>query len=168
MIKLQSASIQDIKKELETRSNKEVIAYCLTLAKYKKDSKEFLGYLLFDSSDPSLFSVKVKTEVDEQFSVLKAEKNLYFTKKSLRKILRLVMRYSRYASDNALTAEWLIHFCTRLNESGIPYRESQVLVNMYQNQLKKIETLVYGMHEDLQQDYSRDLEALQQFLKTKR
>jgi hypothetical protein len=155
-----SATIQEIKKELEERSLKEVIAYCLTLAKYKKDSKEFLSYLLFESADPSLFSAKVKEEVDEHFSVLKAEKNLYFTKKSLRKILRIVTRYSRYASDNALTAEWLIYFCTKLNESGIPYQDSPVLVNMYQNQLKKIKSLVSGMHEDLQQDYTGDIQKL--------
>ena len=168
MIKLQSASIQEIKKELETRSQKEVIAYCLTLAKYKKDSKEFLSYLLFESADPSLFSNKVKTEVDEQFSVLKAEKNLYFTKKSLRKILRLVIRYSRYASDDALTTEWLIYFCTKLNESGIPYQDSAVLVNMYVNQLKKIKGLIGGMHEDMQQDYRGNFEELQDFLRVKR
>ncbi|MDQ3050908.1 MAG: hypothetical protein M3Q95_08495 [Bacteroidota bacterium] len=155
-----AATIQEIKKELETRSAKEVVAYCLTLAKYKKDSKEFLSYLLFESADPEIFSAKVKAEVDAQFSLLKAEKNLYFTKKSLRKILRQVTRYSRYASNDALTADWLIYFCTHLNESGIRYHESAVLVNMYNNQLKKINTLINGMHEDLQQDYKSDLQEL--------
>ncbi len=155
-----AATIQEIKKELETRSMKEVVAYCLTLARYKKDSKEYLSYLLFESEDPQIFSAKVRAEVDEQFSLLKAEKNLYFTKKSLRKILRQVTRYSRYASSDALTAEWLIYFCTRLNESGIRYHESAVLVNMYKNQLKKITTLISGMHEDLQQDYDAALQEL--------
>ena len=75
------ATIQEIKKELETRPLKDVINYCLTLAKYKKDSKEFLSYLLFESADPSLFSAKVKEEVDEHFSVLKAEKKFIFYKK---------------------------------------------------------------------------------------
>src|SRR5688572_1677652 len=155
-----SASIQEIKKELEERSPKEVINYCLTLAKYKKDSKEFLSYLLFESGDPTIFSAKVKNEIDELFSTLKVEKNLYFTKKSLRKILRIVTRYSRYAGDNALTAEWLIYFCSKLIESGIPFRESQVLVNMYVSQVNKIRTIVNNMHEDLQQDYHDDMEKL--------
>ena len=167
MIKLQSASIQEIKKELETRSQKEVISYCLTLAKYKKDSKEFLSYLLFDAADPSLFSAKVKEEMDELFGVLNAEKNLYFTKKSLRKILRMVTRYSRYASNDALTTEWLIYFCTKLNESGIPYHDSQVLVNMYAGQVSKIKGLIEGMHEDLQQDYRSNYEALVHEVKSK-
>lgn len=163
-----SASIQEIKKELETRSPKEVLAYCLRLAKYKKDSKEFLSYLLFESADPSLFSGKVKSEIDEMFSTLRAEKNLYFTKKSLRKILRIVTRYSRYTGNDALTVEWLIYFCNALNESGIPYYDSQILVNMYQGQLKKIRKLVDGMHEDVQQDYREDLEKLENIKKPKK
>ncbi len=71
------------------------------------------------------------------FSTLKAEKNLYFTKKSLRKILRIITRYSRYAGTDTLTVDWLIYFCKALNDSGIPYHDSQILVNMYQGQLKK-------------------------------
>ena len=155
-----AATIQELKKELESRPPKEVIAHCLTLARFKKESKELLSFLLFESADTSLFSAKVKSEVDELFSVLKAEKNLYFTKKSLRKILRTVMKYSRYAANDELTAEWLIYFCTKLNASGIPFRKSPVLVNMYQTQLKKINKLVEGMHEDLQGDYSRELHDL--------
>ncbi len=156
-----SASIQEIKKELETRSSKEVLAYCLRIAKYKKECKEFLSYLLFESADPELFSGKVKAEVDEMFSTLKAEKNLYFTKKSLRKILRIITRYSRYAGTDTLTVDWLIYFCNALNDSGIPYHDSQILVNMYQGQLKKIHKLVDGMHEDIQQDYREDVEKLE-------
>jgi len=155
-----SASIQEIKKELEERSLKEVIGYCLTLAKYKKDSKEFLSYLLFESGDTSIFSTKVRNDIDEHFSLLKVEKNLYFTKKSLRKILRIIMRYSRYSANNAMTAEWLIYFCTKLIDSGIPFRDSPVLVKMYQNQIKKIKSLVEDMHEDLQQDYLGDLDRI--------
>jgi hypothetical protein len=163
--KFESASIQEIKRELEGRSEKEIIAYCLTLAKYKKDSKEFLSYLLFESHDPGNFSAKVKTEVDACFSELDAGKNLYFTKKSLRKILRMVTRYSRYAGNDALTAEWLIYFCRKMVASGIPFTQSQVLVNMYQNQVKKITALVEAMHEDQQQDYHADIEFLSSRIK---
>ena len=85
---------------------------------------------------------------------------MYFTKKSLRKILRTVTKYSRYAASDELTAEWLLYFCTKLNDSGIPFRKSPVLVNMYQNQLKKINKLVEGMHEDMQGDYQKDLDQL--------
>ena len=70
-----------------------------------------------------------------------------------------------YAGDDALTAEWLIYFCTKLIESGIPFKESQVLVNMYVSQVNKIRAIVNKLHEDLQQDYQNDLDKLIHFLK---
>ena len=157
---MKAASVNEIKQELKELNPAQLSELCLRLARFKKESKELLSFLLFEAGDTSLFSAKVKAEVDELFSLLKAEKNLYFTKKSLRKILRTVTKYSRYAASDELTAEWLLYFCTKLNDSGIPFRKSPVLVNMYQNQLKKINKLVEGMHEDMQGDYQKDLDQL--------
>jgi hypothetical protein len=155
-----ASSLKDLKSELETRSQKELIGYCLTLSKFKKENKELLTYVLFESGNEALFTGKIKSEMDEQFALLSTEKNIYFTKKSLRKILRTVKRYSRYASSDTVSAELLIYYCKKLKDSGIPYRKSPVLEKMYNNQIVKIKSLVSGMHEDLQFDYQGELEAL--------
>ena len=155
-----AASLKDIKSELETRSQKELLTFCLTLSKFKKENKELLSYLLFESGNETLYTGKIKAGMDEQFALLSTEKNIYFTKKSLRKILRTVNRYSRYASSDTVSAELLIYYCRKLKESGIPYKKSPVLEKMYNNQIVKIKSLVSGLHEDLQYDYRGELEEI--------
>lgn len=154
------SSISELKKELHELPQKRLIELCLSLAKYKKDNKEFLDYLLFQSHDRSSFITAIKSEIDVYFEELKHQPNLYYVKKSLRKLLRLITKYCKYIGDKSSAAELHIYFCSKLKESGIPYHKSQLLVNMYEQQLKKINTLIKGLHEDLQQDYLIELERL--------
>lgn len=157
---MKTASLSELKKELNDLPAKQLAELCVTLAKYKKDNKELLDYLLFEAHDKPNFILEVKKEIDENFLELKHQANLYYVKKSLRKLLRIINKYSKYISDKALSAELHIYFCQKLKQSGIPYRKSQLLVNMYDQEIKKINTLILGLHEDLQQDYLIDLDRL--------
>lgn len=154
------SSISELKKELHELPQKQLVELCLNLAKYKKDNKEFLDYLLFQAHDKQNFIVNVKTEIDEHFEELKAQANLYYVKKSLRKLLRIITKYCKYVGDKAAAAELHIYFCAKLKQSAIPFHKSQLLINMYEQQLKKINTLIASLHEDLQQDYLNDLEKI--------
>src|ERR1700752_595953 len=150
---MKTASLSDLKKELQQISQKDLIDLCVNLAKYKKDNKEYLDFLLFESHNKPLYISSVKKEIDEHFEELKQQPNLYYVKKGLRKQLRLITKYSKYIGDKALAADLLIYFCSKLKHSGIPYHKSQLIVNLYDQQLKKINTLISSLHEDLQQDY---------------
>jgi hypothetical protein len=155
-----SAGLSEVKKELQLLSPQKLASLCISLAKYKKDNKEYLSYLLFASHDKQVFTNEVKEEINELFAGIDVKANLYYVKKSLRKILRLINRYSKYLGDKALSAELYIYFLKKLKESGIPYRKSQLIVNMYEQQLKKIGVLISGLHEDLRGDYSNELRQL--------
>lgn len=157
---MKAASLHEVKKELQLLSAAELTELALALAKYKKDNKEFLAYLLFQSQDKSVFVNEVKEEIDNFFSEINVHSNLYFVKKNLRKILRIINKYSKYLGDKALSAELNIYFCKKLKNSGIPFKKSQLLVNMYEQQLKKINALISTLHEDLQSDYANDLESI--------
>lgn len=157
---MKASSISELKKELNELPAKQLVELCLHLAKYKKDNKEFLDYLLFQAHDKTSFVSAVKTEIDEHFNELKTQANLYYVKKSLRKLLRIITKYCKYINDKALAAELHIYFCQKMKASGIPYYKSQLLINMYEQQLKKINTLINALHEDLQQDYMNDLERI--------
>ena len=154
------SSISELKKELQELPQKQLVELCLNLAKYKKDNKEFLDYLLFQAHDKQSFIANVKTEIDDHFDELKTQANLYYVKKSLRKLLRIITKYCKYVGDKAAAAELHIYFCAKLKQSGIPFHKSQLLINMYEQQLKKINTLIASLHEDLQQDYLNDLEKI--------
>ena len=154
------SSISELKKELHELPQKQLVELCLSLAKYKKDNKEFLDYLLFQAHDKHSFISAVKSEIDEHFEELKSQSNLYYVKKSLRKLLRIITKYCKYVGDKAAAADLHIYFCVKLKQSGIPFHKSQLLINMYEQQLKKINTLVASLHEDLQQDYLNEIEKI--------
>ncbi|MBL7921124.1 MAG: hypothetical protein JNJ40_12475 [Bacteroidia bacterium] len=157
---MKAAGISDIKKELEHLSQKEVLDLCVALAKYKKDNKEYLGYLLFEAHDKNQFVKEIKEEIDANFEALRSQSNLYYIKKSLRKILRILSKYAKYTDDKGLTAELYIYFCLKLKQSGIPYHKSQMIINIMEGTLKKINTLISTLHPDLQNDFLIDLDKI--------
>lgn len=156
---MKAASISDIKNELGNCSPARLAALCLQLAKYKKDNKEFLSYLLFEEDDRDAYIASVKKEIDEQFETINSS-HLYFAKKSLRKILRIAGKHIRYTSSKQAEAELLIYFCHKMKDSGIRYDTSTVLMNLYQSQLKKINAAIAGFHEDEQYDYLKEIKKL--------
>lgn len=156
---IKPASLSLLKQELENLSAKEVQELCLKLAKYKKDNKELLSYLIFDSGDEVGYIKNVKAEIELQFSEINTT-HLYFVRKSIRKILRTTNKYIRYSGQKHTEAELLLFFCSKLKDSGIPYQSVSSLSNLYLSQLQKIRKAVSLLHEDLQYDYGREIERL--------
>ena len=48
--------LSDLKKVLLVLNTTELTEICLRLAKYKKENKELLAYLLFDANEPMNFA----------------------------------------------------------------------------------------------------------------
>ncbi len=157
---MKSGTLSEIKKELQELEPKQLAELCIALAKYKKDNKEYLDYLLFEAHDKNGFVTQVKAEVDKQFSELHPGTNLYYAKKSLRKILRIINKYIKYIGDKGVAAELHIYFCMKLKASKIPIEKSARLVNLKAAEIKKINSLVESLHSDLQYDYLKELEAV--------
>ncbi len=157
---MKAASISEIKNELGNLPPAQLASLCLQLAKYKKDNKELLSFLLFEESDRPAYIESVKKEMDALFAEINIS-HLYFAKKSLRKILRMAGKHIRYMSSKQAEAELLIYFCQQLKKSGIRYQTSTVLMNLYNAQLKKINAAIAGFHEDLQYDYLKEIKKLQ-------
>lgn len=156
---MKAASLHEIKAELQTQSPSRIAELCMRLAKYKKDNKELLTYLLFEADDEQAFIAGVKADVEQGFSEIN-DSNIYFAKKSIRKVLRFVNRFIRYSGSKQTEAELLIHFCRTLKESGIPFEKSTAMVNLYQAQIKKINKALSTLHEDIQYDYRKEVELL--------
>ena len=132
---------------------------CIRLAKFKKENKELLTYLLFEAFDEHAYIENIKKAMLEQFQEINTT-SIYFVKKSLRKILRTLNKYIRYTGSAETEVKLLLFFCSTLTNSGIPIEKNPVIKNMYFNQLKKISKTIAGMHEDLQYEYTRELEEL--------
>ena len=156
---MKAASINEIKKALKEYSSAQLLDVCLRLARYKKENKELLTYLLFEAADTDAFIKSGREEIDTVFTGMNTA-NLFAVKKSLRKLLRTINKYIRFAASKTVEAELLIYFCLTLKQSKIPVRKSAALTNMYVAQLKKIHTVVATLHEDLQYDYAAQLNNL--------
>ncbi|MEO6682926.1 MAG: hypothetical protein ABIN48_08870 [Ginsengibacter sp.] len=151
-----TASVSEIKKELEKRDKQELLAFCLRLIKYKKENKELLSFILFESEDIPSFIQHVKEEADSLFEEMNMS-NVYYIKKTTRKILRNITKYIRFAESKEIEAELLIYFCNCFERYDIPVNRSRQLLNIYTSQVKKIEAAIEKLHPDLQYDLRKTL-----------
>lgn len=133
---------------------------CMRLAKYKKENKELLTYLLYEADNEQSYIAAIKEDMDELFHALPSRNNLYYVKKSLRKILRFTNKQIKYSGIKQTELELRIYFCTNVLEAKIPLPEGTVLYNLYQQQLKKIYALVVKLPDDLQLDYQREIKMI--------
>ena len=86
---MKAATINEIKLELNNTPSQQLVELCLRLAKFKKENKELLSYLLFEAFDENAYVENIKQEALLQFEEINTS-SLYFVKKSLRKILRIL------------------------------------------------------------------------------
>lgn len=158
---MQAYSIAEIKKELQTLETAQLHQVILRLGKYKVENKELISYLLFKAHDEETFLEEVKEEIDAALSTLN-DTNLYWAKKTIRKALRVANKHIRYSGIRETEVELRIYFCEQMNATGIPFRQSTALSNLYDGQVKKIEKALASLHEDLQYDYQQQIEDLKQ------
>lgn len=156
---MKAATIQELKLELSNTPAEQLAELCIRLAKFKKENKELLTYLLFEAFDEQAYVENIKAAMLEQFGEINTS-SLYFVKKSLRKIIRTLNKYIRYTGSPETEVKLLLFFCSTLKSSGIPIERNPVIKNMYYNQLKKISKAIASMHEDLQYEYARELDGL--------
>ena len=156
---MRSSSIAELKQELVTLKAPELVALCLRLARYKKENKELLTYLLFEAQDETAYIKSIRQEIEDLFATINLSQ-LYFAKKTLRKIVRVINKHSRYSGQKQTDMELRIFFCQQLKDTGVPIKRNAVIHNIYNSQLKKISAGLATLHEDLQHDYSREIEAL--------
>lgn len=157
---MKAASINEIKQSLKNKSATELADLCLRLSRYKKENKELLTYLLFEANDLENYLNGVKEDMDNNFEDVNTN-NLYFAKKSIRKILRATNKYIKYTGTKTAEAELLLYFCLKLKEKNLPLHHNAALSNLYNGQLKKAKAAIATLHEDLQYDFNTKLEELQ-------
>lgn len=150
------ASVSEIKKELDKKDKKDLLAFCTRLIKFKKENKELISFILFESEDLTSYIQRIKEDTDILFSEMNTS-NVYFIKKTTRKILRNLNKHIRFAASAEVEVELLIYFCNCFKKYQIPVKKSKQLQNIYDSQLKKIEVVLDKLHPDLQFDFRQTL-----------
>ena len=154
---MKAASLKEIKTELASYPKADLETLCLRLVKYKKENKELLSYLLFESSNEIKYIEGVKLQIDTEFDRIN-NTSLFLAKKTIRKVLRTTQKYIRYSGLKRTEVELLIYFCNKMKASGININNSKAMKNLYNRQLEKINKSLATLHEDLQYDYQLEIE----------
>ena len=157
---MKAVSVKELKLELEERSPKELRELCLRLSKFKKENKELLTYLLFESGNEASYVESVKKDIDQQFEE-RNRKSQYLIKKSLRKILRSTKKYIRYSLRKETEVDLLLYYCTKLKNITPSINRNTALLKLYIGLIMTIKKKITALHEDLQSDYESELKELE-------
>ena len=156
---MKAVTVKELSQELLNRSPKELRDLCLRLSRFKKENKELLTYLLFESSDEASYIEGVKEEIDQQFAQVN-KKSYYFIKKGLRRILLNAKKYIRYSQNKKSEVDLLIYYCSKLKNFTPSIKKNKALLNLYSRQLDTILEKLGHLHEDLQLDYETVMKEL--------
>ncbi len=154
---MKTASLSELKKELRYRSNDEIMELCLRLARFKKENKELLTYLLFESHDESGYVASVKQALDTELESMNT-KTYYWMRKSIRKSLKNLKKYIRYSLKKETEVELLLYFCVQLKSLKPSIKNDKTLQNLLNRQLTLVDKKINTLHEDLQYDFRLRLE----------
>lgn len=152
---MEAATISKLKKELATMNQAELMDAVLRLARFKRDNKELLTYLLFMSHDEQAYADYLCEQIDSFY--VETPKP---PKKTIQKMLRWTNKCLRYSGNKETETQVRIHFCRALKSSDVQIGESRVVANLFENQIHKIEQLIEKLHEDLRFDFRQQLASL--------
>ncbi|MBU3822791.1 hypothetical protein KO566_12025 [Flavobacteriaceae bacterium XHP0103] len=157
---MKAVPLKDIKNELNHLPASNLVDVCLRLSRFKKENKELLTYLLFESSNEELYIDSIKKHIDSSFEEIN-KKSFFYIRKSIRKILSQTKKFIRYSQKKETEVELLLYFCKKLKDFKPSIKNSQQLQNMYNRQIALANKAIASLHEDLQYDYNLIIEDLQ-------
>lgn len=156
---MEAATIKILKDELRQRPPDQLLEFCLHLARFKKENKELLTYLLFEADDEEGYIRTVQESMDMLFEGINRT-SYYFIRKGVRKILRETKKYIRYSKKKETEVQLLLYFCEKLKSLQPDYTRSSVLKNLFDRQVALIRKRIEKLHPDLQYDFGLELQRL--------
>jgi hypothetical protein len=154
-----TASLSELRRALKNVPSGDLPDLCIRLARYKKENKELLSYLLFEVDDEPEYIRSVKTEIDQHFGEL-TKTTPYMTKKGVRKTLAFTNQKIRYSGLKRTEVELLIYFCKKFRKE-VSFRNNITLKNIYIRQIQRIKKTLATLHEDLQFDFGQEVKLLE-------
>lgn len=152
IFRMQTASITEIKRALQYSESDNRLEFLLRLARFKKENKELLHYLLFEAEDENRFIERVNSDISTGLESIPVT-TPYREKKAVQAVLRLANRQIKYSGKPATKVEILLHFCRELKGFRAYTKGNTQIVKTFESQLKKIESEIPKLHPDLQYDY---------------
>ncbi|WP_317043036.1 MULTISPECIES: hypothetical protein [Nonlabens] len=157
---MKAASAKEIRDELKSRSEDDLRQVIQRLARFKKENKELLTYILFEADYEQGYVDRIKAYIDEKVLEVNTS-NLYYGKKNIRKLLKEVKKFIRYSGNKETEVQLLIHFVYALRENVPKVFNSKVIRDLVARQITLIKVRISTLHEDLQFDYEQELNMIE-------
>ncbi|NML20570.1 hypothetical protein HHL16_06775 [Pseudoflavitalea sp. G-6-1-2] len=156
---MHAASSDTIKTELKQLPPKQLLELLLRLARFKKENKELLTYLLFESANESEYVEQVKKEIAGEMEEIDTLPG-YQYKKQFRKVQRKINKPVKYIGSKSATAELYLHMATLISEKKKTTYLAPFLEKAVQQYTSKIEKLLPGIEDDLAADIRKKLKQI--------
>jgi DNA repair photolyase len=156
---MKAATAKELRDELKDRTESELREIVLRLSRFKKENKELLSYLLFESHHEEDYVANVKTHIDQQLLEINTS-NSYYAKKAIRRILKETKKFIRYSGGKESEVSLLIHFCRSLQETHPKMMKVRIIRDIVQRQIVLIKVRISTLHEDLQYDFEQELNEI--------
>ena len=156
---MKAASVVEIRKELAGLDKESIKQLCLRLARFKLENKELLTYLLFEADNEEGYINSIKIQLDDHFNEINTN-SYFYIKKSVRKILRRVRKFSRYSNYPETEVELLLYICHQMLKIKPSVLRNKTLTNIFNRQIELIQKKTSKLHEDLQYEYNLQIEDL--------
>ncbi|MFV0290010.1 MAG: hypothetical protein ACK5IJ_03815 [Mangrovibacterium sp.] len=156
---MQTRSLKEIREELKHYPNEELFEICMRMVRFKKENKELLSYLLFESEDEQAYVNSAKAEIDQGFREM-SRRSAYTIKKSIRKILKNTKQAIKYSDSKSTEIDLLCYFCRKMRNSKIGLDNSLQLRNLYATQIKMAENALSKLHEDYRVEFIDEIQWL--------
>lgn len=153
--------ITEIKKAINFLDEKELKTLLLDIIGFATDNKRFAYFKLNEQQDEGFFLAETKELLLQEFG--KCHHTNYWTaKKLLQKLRGTLNKLIKFTKHKDQQLELIIYFCQQTEEFGYLRYRHPVIQNLFAVQLRRAESLVSKLHEDLQYDYEQQLEELRE------
>lgn len=156
---MKAVTLKQLKEELSHKTANELKELCIHLSKFKKENKELLTYLMFESHDEEQYIQSVKDQMDVFFTEINT-KSFFYVRKSVRKVLTLTKKFIRYSKKKETEVALLLYFCHKLKNFKPSINRSTRLTNTFDRQIILVKKAIATLHADLQYDYQLELNDL--------
>ena len=157
---MDTASIKQLKDTLSTLGREELIGLLFRMVKFKKENKELLTFLLFEADDLDAYVHEITLLIKDEFENYRL-KTAYYKRKGCRRVLRMLKKYIKYATDKEVEVRLLLAYVSMVAESK-SFINDRVIQKIALRQLLLAEKSIVKLHEDLQYEYKLELEELMQ------
>ena len=126
------------------------------LMRFKRENKELVAFELFIRAEPENWFADIREECNVTLNEMNTS-HPYFMRKTMRKLIRTLKTYARYAGDPAIEAELLCILLEAFHQKHLHEHTAEKIRKIVTDTQVRLQKMISKLHDDLQYDFIRRL-----------